>query len=178
MLYLLDANVLMTANHSYYPVDRVPEYWAWLRHMGLLGKIKIPVEIFEEVKDGPKDGEKDLLFAWLQDGSNSKALLLLEDVDVGAVQKVVSAGYADDLTDDQIGQIGHDPFLIAYAYANPHRAVVTVEASKPSKIRQNRHVPDVCKSLNVRCCDPFTMARMLGFRTNWQHLSPVSATAA
>lgn len=30
MLYLLDANVLITANRTYYPLERVPEYWAWL----------------------------------------------------------------------------------------------------------------------------------------------------
>ena len=30
MLYLLDANVLITANNLYYPIDSVPEYWEWL----------------------------------------------------------------------------------------------------------------------------------------------------
>ena len=34
MLYLLDASVLITAYNSYYPIDRVPEYWEWLVHMG------------------------------------------------------------------------------------------------------------------------------------------------
>ena len=27
MLYLLDANVLITANLTYYPLDQVPEFW-------------------------------------------------------------------------------------------------------------------------------------------------------
>ena len=30
LLYLLDANVLITANRDYYSVKRVPEFWAWL----------------------------------------------------------------------------------------------------------------------------------------------------
>jgi len=34
MLYVLDSGVLITANNLYYPVDRVPEFWAWLLHMG------------------------------------------------------------------------------------------------------------------------------------------------
>ena len=68
MLYLLDASVLITANNLYYPIDGVPEYWEWLAHMGDLGHVKMPFEIFEEVKDGPDNGEKDLLFAWLQEG--------------------------------------------------------------------------------------------------------------
>ena len=58
MLYLLDASVLITANAQYYPVDRIPEYWEWLQHMGEEGYVKLPIEIFKEIKDGPK--EKDL----------------------------------------------------------------------------------------------------------------------
>lgn len=46
MLYLLDANVLITANNTYYPVDRVPEYWEWLTHMSKAGYIKMPLENF------------------------------------------------------------------------------------------------------------------------------------
>jgi hypothetical protein len=34
MLYLTDANVLITANNLYYPIDRVPECWEWLAYMG------------------------------------------------------------------------------------------------------------------------------------------------
>jgi hypothetical protein len=52
MLYLLDANVLITASNLYYPVDAVPEFWAWLAHNGAAGNVKMPLETFEEVKDG------------------------------------------------------------------------------------------------------------------------------
>src|SRR5687768_1406204 len=118
MLYLLDANVLITANNSYYPVDRVPEYWDWLLYLSQAGYIKMPIEIFEEVKDGPKDEERDLLFSWIQQEENKKALILNENVNVAFVQQVVSTGYANDLTDDEVDQIGRDPFLVAYAMAS------------------------------------------------------------
>ncbi len=171
MLYLLDASVLITANNSYYPVDRVPEYWDWLRHMGQNGHVKIPIEIFEEIKDGPKDLAKDLLFAWFQEDANKKALVLEEEVDIVSVQTVVSKGYAPDLSDDEIEYIGRDPFLVAYALAHAkNRCVVTVEVSKPSKKRQNRHLPDVCKDLGVLSYGPFTFAKNLGFSTNWNKL--------
>lgn len=170
MLYLLDANVLITANNSYYPVDRVPEYWEWLQHMGTAGRVKIPIEILEEIKDGPKDGERDLLYAWLQEEQNVNALVLEESVDEGAVQHVVEVGYAPDLTDSEIEYIGRDPFLIAYALVrSDERCVVTVEASKPKMQRQNRRVPDVCRSVGVTQCDPFAMNRDLTFRTNWKN---------
>ena len=125
-------------------------------------------EIFEEVKDGPDDAEKDLLFAWLQDEANKKALLLDEKVDADLVQKVIAEGYAHDLTDDEIEQIGRDPFLIASALMSPGRCVVTVESSAPKKQRHNRKVPDVCKAMGASCCNPFEFNRVLGFRTQWK----------
>lgn len=167
MLYLADSNVLITANNLYYPIDRVPEYWEWLAHMGSRGHVKLPFEIFEEVKEGPDDMEKDLLFAWLQEDANKKALLD-EKVDPGLLQRVMAEGYAPDLTDDEVEQLGRDPFLIAYGLAAGERCVVSVETSAPRKQRQNRKVPDVCKAMGVSCCNPFDFYRALGFRTQWK----------
>ena len=173
MLYLLDASVLITANNTYYPVDRVPEYWEWLVHMSQSGHIKMPLEIFEEVKDGPKDMDKDLLFGWIQQEHRKSDLILQEEVNPIHVQQVIALGYAPDLKDDEVEQIGRDPFLVAYALAQPtSRRIVTVEVSKPSKKRANRHLPDVCAAVGVSCCDPFALLRALGFRTDWKkHLS-------
>lgn len=168
MLYLPDASVLITANNLYYPIDRVPEYWEWLAFMGTLGQVKMPFEIFEEVKEGPDDAEKDLLFAWLREDDNKKALLLDEVVDSALVQRVTVEGYAPDLTDDEVEQIGRDAFLIAYGLAAKDRCVVTVETPAPKKQRQNRKVPDVCRAMGVACCNPFEFNRALGFRTQWK----------
>jgi hypothetical protein len=168
MLYLLDASVLITANNSYYAIDQVPEYWDWLLHMAKNGKVKIPLEIFEEIKDGPKEADKDLLFAWIQNEENKKLLILDEDVDIQKVQTVVSQGYGADLTDDEVEHIGRDPFLVAYALNHQQRCVVTVEVSKPSKKRHLRHIPNVCNDLNVQCCDPFIFNKNLGFSTQWK----------
>ena len=169
MLYLLDANVLITAHNLYYPVDAVPEFWAWLVHKGSSGDIKMPLETFEEVKDGSTDVERDLLFAWIQNVLNKEAILLDEEVDADVVSRVIDEGYATDLTDDEVEQIGRDPFLIAYALVSPaDRCVVTTEVSRPSRQRQNRHIPDVCVSLGATCCDTFAMLRALQFSTHWR----------
>ena len=167
MLYLLDASVLITAHDLYYPIDAVPEYWEWLVHMGDHGHVKLPFEIYDEVKEGP-DGEKDRLFAWLQHEATKNALLLPDKVDPALVQKVVVEGYASDLTDDQVEQIGRDAFLIAHALSADERCVVTVETAAPKKQRQNRKIPDVCKTVGVPCCNPFEFNRALGFRTQWK----------
>ena len=169
MLYLLDASVLITANNSYYPVDSVPEFWEWLLHMGKEGHVKIPLENFEEIKDGPDNREKDLLYDWIQNLDVTNAILLSESVDDDLVQGAIIKGYAPDLTDTELEQLGRDPFLVAYTMAAPkERVVVTSEVSKPSKRRQNRHLPDVCTTLGITCRDPFYLNRALGFRTDWK----------
>jgi len=165
MLYLLDANITITANSSYYPIDQVPEFWSWLQHQGATGNVKIPLEIMEEVLQGRKD---DPLIDWISKAESADALLLDESVDRALVQRVLRA-YASDLTDDEVEQIGRDPFLIAYALAAPsERCVVTTEISRPSAQRQNRKVPDVCRSLGVQSCGPFELNKKLGFRTGWK----------
>jgi len=166
MLYLFDANVLITANNAYYPIDQIPEFWAWVEHQGKLGNIKLPVEILEEILAGRK--KDDLLLDWMKEKGNQDALKLDEAVDAALVQKVVFDGYAPDLTDDELEEIGRDPFLIAYCMAAPDRCVVTTEASKPSKKRQNRRIPDVCDCLSVAWCSPFHVNRVLGFHTAWK----------
>ncbi|WFU06806.1 DUF4411 family protein (plasmid) [Rhizobium sp. CB3171] len=161
-MHLLDANVLITAHNLYYPINRVPEFWEWLVHMGSMGRLKIPVEILEEIT------EKSPIGQWLKEGDNGASLQLDEDVDPELVQAVIAA-YATDLNDAEIIEIGRDPFLIAYAMANPtERVVVTVEASKPKTQRANRRVPDVCNDLGVTWCDSFQMMSSLDFTTAWR----------
>ena len=112
MLYLLDANVLITANNTYYPIERVPEFWEWLLHHGGNGTIKIPLEVMEEIEVG---NGTDPLCSWIQDISVASAVTLDEEVHGATLQRVVREGYAPDLTDDEVEKLGRDPFLISYA---------------------------------------------------------------
>ena len=114
----------------------------------------------------------DALAIWLK--GNRGAMLLTEDIDSQLLNFVLSEGYADDLTDDEIEQLNEDPFLIAYALADiNHRCVVTTEVSKPSRQRANRHIPDVCNNFDVCCLHIFRRRDILGlidaldFRTDW-----------
>ncbi len=135
LLYLLDANVLIDANRDYYSIDRVPEFWEWLVHMGNRGNVKIPIEVYEEIKKKRKD-EIDNLAVWAKKEETESALLLNEEADVQLVSKVINEGYATDLTDDEIEKLGRDPFLIAYALRHSSiRWVVTTEVSKPKRQR-------------------------------------------
>jgi hypothetical protein len=123
------------------------------------------MEILDEVLAGSKNA--DPLLEWMTE--HKDVLRLKEKVDPSLVNKVVTEGYAPDLTDDELIEIGQDPFLIAYALARTaERCVVTVEISSPSKKRQNRKIPDVCTGLGVHCRNPFQVYRSLGFSTAWK----------
>lgn len=81
MQYLLDANALITAHNTWYGLNRVPEFWKWLRHHGTANALKLPAEIYAEVETGT-----DALAAWMKDAANKRALLLAEDSDPAKVQ--------------------------------------------------------------------------------------------
>lgn len=170
VLYLLDANVLITAHRDYYAVARVPEFWHWLRHQAAAGRVKVPVEILEEVKRGrPRKGMDDLL-DWLKSSDVKDAIPLDEEPDPALVQRVITKGYAPDLNDHELVKLGRDPFLIAYALVNPAgRRIVTTEVSKPKKRRANRKIPDVAKRFGIKALNPFQFARELDFTTNWRN---------
>lgn len=180
MLYLLDANVLIDANRDYYPIERVPEFWEWLVDLAHNQKTKTPFEMYGEImkanrsKAKRREGEtisrkKDVLIEWL--GKRRGTRVLDETVNRELINQVMMC-YGSDLNDEEIRKIGRDPFLIAYALQDPEkRVVVTTEVSKPKRKRANRHIPDVCKDLKVRCCNTFEFIRELNFRTDWQSTS-------
>lgn len=168
-MFLLDANVLITAHNTYYNIGQIPEFWEWLKHMGEIAQLKMPQEIYDEIKDGSKDDEVDALYAWISDDDNKAAILLDEMADPAIVKQVIEQGYAPDLTDDELEEVGRDPFLVAYGLVDvTKRCVVTTEVSKPSRTRQNRHLPDVCGTFGVKCCDTFALTKQLGFKTGWK----------
>lgn len=164
MIYLLDANVLIDANRDYYPTDRVPEFWEWLVHQGQADSVKVPIEIYEEIRDG-----NDELAVWTKDDTVEAALLLDDAADPALVSQITEQGYASDLADDEILKVGRDPFLLSYALSDlTNRTIVTTEVSKPGRQRANRHIPDVCSTFNIRCRNTFEFVRELNFSTNWK----------
>lgn len=163
MLFLLDADTLITGDRRAYPLRRFPIFWDWLRHQGEVGNVKISREQFEEVTAGR--GE---LVDWLNDDVNSAALLLAEEIDPALVADTTLNGYGN-LNENEVEQVGRDPFLISYARAAlGNRTVVSFEVSSPRKVRANRKVPDVCRDFGVPCCNLFDMIAALDFTTNWR----------
>ncbi len=155
MLYLLDANVRIVAS-NYYPLDLLPNYWDWLAPQAKSGAVKVPLEIYQEIADR----KSDLLSHWIRQVSVKKDLLLEEEVDPNSLKRVLKA-YARDLTDVELEKMGADPFLIAYGLNDPNRAIVTKELPKPSRIRANKKIPDICNDLGIIWMDDIKLYRTL-----------------
>jgi hypothetical protein len=160
MLYLLDANVLIRAHEDYYPIDRIPQFWEWLASAAASGIVKVPYEIYGEIPVST-----GALHDWLTDNAHAKIIILDQKINPALLNEVLAKGYAPDLDDGEIEEIGNDPFLIGYALVNPTEiTVVTKEVSKPSKQRANRKVPDVCRRFGIRSINDFELYRELNFK--------------
>ena len=59
---------------------------------------------------------RGLLADWIKQAHVREALILNEPTDLARVQFVLELGYAPDLNDVEIEEIGKDPFLVAAAY--------------------------------------------------------------
>lgn len=165
-LYLLDANVLITARDTYYDFIMVLEFWTWLEYHARVGNVKMTTETLSEILDGPLKQGKDLLYDWV----NKKAVRAYLDggpANIKNVQHVLAHGYGSGMTDAQINGLRADPFLVAHGMAASGCIVVSNEHTKPSRAPHNRKVPDACNILGVRCINGATFIRELGFNTTW-----------
>jgi Domain of unknown function (DUF4411) len=150
--------LLIRAHADYYPMDRMPPFWTWLLSMGTADVIKMPLEIYHEVATST-----DMLGTWLKRSDVKKAILLEEATNGPRVRRIIVEGYAPDLNDVELEEIGRDPFLVAAALGGPDRVVVTREVSGPSKKRANRKLPDVCAQFSVPVINDFALYRALNF---------------
>jgi len=172
LLYLLDANTLIDAKRDYYPISRIPEFWEWLIYQGNQGKVKIPIEVYEEFSDSKdQNGVKDELATWADQNEVKESLRFEEEAEQDLVARITYGGYLSNPSDDELQKIGRDPFLLSYALKDlRNRCIVTTESSRPSRQGANRHIPDVCKDFNIRCINNFQMIREMDFSTNWKKL--------
>jgi len=167
VLCVLDTNVLITARDQYYGFDQVPEFWAWLLHQAKSKRVGVPREALDEILDGKPHHGKDLLYEWARSKEN-EPILDLGAARIDLVQHVLDHGYSSNLSEDQIGALRADPFIVAHALADPSgRCIVSNENPKPTRQPRNRKIPDACARLGIRCVVAATFIRALKFHTRW-----------
>jgi hypothetical protein len=160
-MFLIDANVLITAKNTYYPLEHIPQFWDWLINKGYEGEIKMPREIYDEVANYSDD-----LADWIKGEDAKSALLLEEDADLRLVQQALRHGYQSNdakFTDSELIKVGRDAFLVGYGLADNKRTIVTKEVTKRTRRLGSTRLPDACDDCAVSWCDDFTMYRALDF---------------
>ena len=173
-LYLLDASAVIEANNDYFSMDRIAPYWDWLLAKATEGIVKTPDEIYQEMMPSFRPDIKENsthhqrakrnLFDWTHRQDVPKQFILDEQLDRNVHEQVLSRGYGENLEEKDYLSMGKDSILIAYAKKQPNRIVVTKERSKPSKMKGNRKIPDVCKDLGIGCIDDYEFQRRCDFR--------------
>ena len=161
MVYLLDSNVLIEANKTYFPLSRFMRFWRWIEEMAKDGLVLMPKEMYFEILVGSDQVKK-----WISDAQVRNHLLLDEEISKDKLEAVLSQGYGMDLSEDERARIGNDAALISYAMECEHRTVVTKEVSSPGKVRANRRIPDVCRDLGVNCINDYKLYEELDFRVD------------
>lgn len=168
MQYILDANVLITANRSYYEIDRIPHFWDWIAKQAAKDIIGIPEEMMREITP---DKRYNSFLIWL---ANNRSSLSLEREQIQPhLSTVFRRGYGIDISDQTSAGFSesnaNDAVLVAYALADRlNRKVVTLESVQRTgdqlPIPRRRKIPLVCRQLSVECIDTFQLIRELDFR--------------
>ncbi len=168
-MFLVDSNVLITAQNTYYSIEMVPEFWDWLLHHARADRLKVPAEMVAELVAGSPPLGRHPLVDWVRAGDTRAALTLPGDSDPGVVADVAERCYAPLLQEQEVARIGMDPFIVAHALRDrADRCVVTNEVSAPGQVRGKRKMPDACAIMGVKSCHTFALLAQLGFSTGWR----------
>lgn len=174
MLYLLDANIYIQAQGSYYDMDFCPGFWAFLDQAygnGQLASIKqIQKELKQQKPPKAKEGEvqklEDKLSLWVK-ARNEQFIddedELTQNCFVTVVNHLMDQVHLNEANRDNFLN-GADPWIIAKAMAIKEQggqvSVVTHEklvAENSTKVK----VPNVCRHFGIEVIDCFTLLRKL-----------------
>jgi len=157
---LLDANVLIEAARTYYPLDVAPGYWEWVEASHARGTVASVAAVREEIVHGD-----DPLAEWAR--TRPASFWIPESDETVAAIRVLAAWV--ERPDSQFTRAARDEFLssadlrlIAEGMAHRH-VVVTRELPQPGA-RKRVLIPDACLPHGVRWESPFDVYRALGLR--------------
>ena len=150
MVYLLDANVLISAKNLHYGFDFCPAFWDWLIWENAKGHVCSIEKVEDEVM-----GMGDELSEWA--GERGESFFLRPDErlfpSLAAVSIWANSRDYDPAAVSTFLQ-GADYYLVAYAHAYGH-TVVTHE--RPSNSVRKIKIPDACIGLRIKCMTPYQM---------------------
>ena len=161
-VYVLDANVFMTAHHDYYAPDLCPGFWKCLEHYSQEGRLLSIDRVRSEILS------PDKLVEWVKQAPSKlfRSSAQREVVDAFSEMQMWVQGNEQFLppAKDEFAQVA-DGWLAAYAKV--HRATVVTQEVFDPNVRKRVPLPNVCKQFNVNYRDTFETLRDLGVRFAW-----------
>ncbi len=160
-IFVLDANVFISAKNSYYAFDLVPAFWDSLIRFSADGRVRSIDRIKKELEAG-----NDQLADWIKSGNMKEAFDNSGTADVvKAYERIVNwVQESGQFTPAAKEAFATDPdgWLVAYVAAHSGRIVVTQEVFN-SNIKWKVPIPNICRGLGIKYVDTFEMLRELGF---------------
>lgn len=154
-MYLLDANIFITAKNLHYGFDFVPAFWEWLDQGHTAGILCSTNKVRQELAVGA-----DELATWI--GGRNSIFLAPDAATTPSMQRLAEWANSRGFTSAAIAEFfsAADFELVAYAHAHDH-TIVTHERPDPNA-RKKIFIPDACDALGVKWMDPYTMLRNTG----------------
>lgn len=160
-VYVLDANVFITAERQYYAFDLLPRFWEVLQELAERGVACSVDRVQDELERG-----KGELAEWAKTSAFNEAFVSTDDTDViSAYQDIMNwVNEQDQFKDEAKAEFADcaDGWLVAYAKVT-ESVIVTHEQLNP-QIKRRVPIPNVCEAYGVRYVDTFTMLRELDVR--------------
>lgn len=151
-MYLLDANIFISAKNLHYGFDFVPAFWDWLDRGQNAGILCSTGKVRQELKAGA-----DELADWI-DARES----LFHSADASMVPSMqhlaqwARSGRFSPAAADEFLRVA-DFELVAFAHAH---GCTVVTHERPNPLAKKRiMIPDACQEIGVPWTDPFTMLR-------------------
>jgi hypothetical protein len=164
-LYLLDANILITAARYFYNFDFGNNFWDFLVRKAEDNRIKSIDKVYDEIirgNDRLKEWAKTDFFEHFLDTTEAEVLNNYSELIEWAEKQ--EGRYDLDAIDDFREEGNADPWLIAYAMKNKQKIVIVTFEKKDDGIKRKIPIPNVCEEFGIGYCDLYRMLKDLKFR--------------
>ena len=152
-MYLLDANIFISAKNAHYGLDFVPAFWQWLATSHAAGRVYTVAAVADEISAGD-----DELATWFK--AQPRSFFLAPNAStVQSLQTLAEWASSQNFHRAAINDFlqSADYYLVAQAHVSGH-TVVTHERSAPQAMKKIK-IPQACAALGVPCITPWGMLR-------------------
>ncbi len=163
-LFVLDANVFITAHRRHYGFDICPGFWECLIYFCCEHRLLSIDRVRDELV-----GSGDALSNWARDAPSDLFISSMEKPVSDAYREVMRWVYANDQflpqAKDEFSR-GANGRLVAYVRAND--AILVTLETYSQYVRRRVPLPNVCRQFRVTYIDTFEMLRRLGASFAWE----------